>query len=86
MNKENKKAKIKRGSEVIVISGSNKGKRGKVLELLRKKSQVIVEKVAMKKKHQKPSNDNPQGGIMEREGPLHISNVMLVERYEQKKS
>ena len=66
---------IRKGDLVIVISGSNKGKRGKVLRLVG--NRVVVEKVAMIKRHQKPSQKNAQGGIIEKEGSIHISNVAL---------
>lgn len=73
------KTKIKRGSSVVVISGSHKGKSGKVLELLSKNGRVVIENVALKKKHQKASQSQPEGGMVEREGSIHISNVKLVE-------
>ena len=66
---------IRKGDMVVVISGSNKGKRGKVLRLVG--DRVVVEKVAMIKRHQKPSQKNAQGGIIEKEGSIHISNVAL---------
>jgi len=66
---------IRKGDMVVVISGSNKGKRGKVLRLVG--NRVVVEKVAMVKRHQKPSQKNAQGGIIEKEGSIHISNVAL---------
>lgn len=80
-----KKTKINRGSEVVVISGSEKGKRGKVLEVIREKDRVIVEGVALKKKHMKPSQDNQEGGVVERESSLHISNVMEAKTFDSKK-
>lgn len=67
---------IKRGDQVVVISGSHKGKAGKVLELLPKKSRAIVEGVAMLKRHTKKSEKHPNGAIVEREGSVHISNLM----------
>ena len=72
--------RIKKGDEVVVIAGSEKGKRGKILAVLTKKNRVIIEGVQMIKKHTRKSQDNPQGAIIEREGPLHVSNVKLVER------
>ncbi|MGE9297128.1 MAG: 50S ribosomal protein L24 [Puniceicoccales bacterium] len=78
------KFKIKRGDEVVVIAGSHKGQRGKVLQVLREKERVIVEGVNMIKKHQKATQDNPEGAIIEREGTLHYSNVMLAERFDKK--
>lgn len=71
--------KIKKGDLVAVIAGKDKGKQGKVLELLTKQSRVLVEGVNRVKRHTKPSQKNPQGGILEKEAPLHISNVMLVD-------
>ena len=74
-----KKTHVKKGDQVAVISGNHKGKSGRVLRVLTKKDQVLVEGVRMIKKHAAKSQDRPQGGIIEREGPLHISNVKLVE-------
>ena len=70
-----KKTHVKKGDQVMVITGNHKGKSGKVLQVLVKKDQVIIEGVRMIKKHARKSQDLPQGGIIEREGPLHISNV-----------
>ena len=72
--------KIKKGEEVIVIAGDHKGKKGKGLQVLRDKNRVIVEGVNLLKKHEKKTQDNPQGSIVEREFPIHYSNVMLAER------
>ena len=74
-----KKTHVKKGDQVKVISGNHKGGTGRVLRVIGKKDQVIVEGVRMIKKHAPKSQDRPQGGIIEREGPLHISNVKLVE-------
>ena len=68
-------AHVRKGDLVVVISGSHKGKRGKVLRLVG--DRVVVEKVAMIKRHQKPTQKSPQGGIIEKEGTIHISNVAL---------
>jgi large subunit ribosomal protein L24 len=68
-------AHVRKGDLVVVISGSNKGKRGKVLRV--DGDRVVVEKVAMIKRHTKPSQKNPQGGIVDKEGSVHISNVQL---------
>lgn len=68
---------IKKGDEVIVIAGDHKSKKGKVLQVLRDKDRVIVEGVNMIKKHERKSQDNPQGSIVEREASIHYSNVML---------
>src|SRR5918993_1506299 len=71
---------VKKGDTVQVISGNHKGATGKILAVLPKKSQVLIEGVRIIKKHTKKSQDNPNGAILEREGPLHISNVKLVEK------
>lgn len=68
--------RIKSGDTVIVIAGQDKGKKGKVLEAYPKKEKVLVEGVNIAKKNQKPNRLNPQGGIIEKEMPIHISNVM----------
>ena len=69
---------IKKGMTVRVISGNNRGEEGKVLHVFPKKERVIVEGVNFIKRHTRPSQENPQGGIAEREGTLHVSNVMVV--------
>ncbi len=71
---------VSRGDSVQVISGNHKGSTGKVLEIISGKSQVIVEGVRMIKKHQKKTQDQPNGAILSREGPIHISNVKLLEK------
>ena len=68
-------AHVRKGDLVVVISGANKGKRGKVLSVVG--DRVVVEKVAMIKRHMRPSQKNPQGGIVDKEGSIHISNVQL---------
>jgi len=67
--------KLKKGDEVVVISGDHKGNKGKILQMLREKNRVSVEGVNMIKKHEKKTQDNPQGAIIEREASLHFSNV-----------
>ncbi len=67
--------KLKKGDEVVVISGDHKGSKGKILQMLREKNRVIVEGVNMIKKHEKKTQDNPQGAIIEREASLHFSNL-----------
>ena len=67
--------KLKTGDKVVVVSGSNKGKEGKITKIL--DSRVIVEGVNMVKKHLKPTQANPEGGIVEKEAKIHVSNVML---------
>ena len=68
---------VRKGDQVVVISGKEKGKRGKVLRILNKKDRVVVERIMMVKRHTKPSQKQPQGGIIEKEGSLHVSNVSL---------
>ena len=76
---------IKRNDVVVVIAGAHKGKQGKVMSILPAKNRAIVEGVAMIKRHLKKSTDHPQGAIVEREGSVHVSNVMLLSRYESSK-
>ncbi|MDQ2824294.1 MAG: 50S ribosomal protein L24 [Verrucomicrobiota bacterium] len=71
---------VKKGDNVQVISGNFRGSTGKVLEVLPRKQRVLIEGVRIIKKHLRKSQDNPTGKIAEREGPIHISNVKLVER------
>ena len=68
---------VKRNDAVVVISGSHKGKEGKILEILPAKNRARIEGVAMVKRHTKKSQEPPQGAIVEREGSVHISNLML---------
>lgn len=79
--KYNKQSKlhIKKGDNVVVLSGNDKTKTGKVLEILTDKNRAIVEGINMVTKHQKPSAGKPEGGIKKMEGTIHISNLMLVE-------
>ena len=70
--------RIKSGMNVKVIRGNHKGKEGKVLRVINDKNRVIVEGVNLIKKHTKPSQENPKGGIVEKEGSLHVSNVMFI--------
>jgi len=79
------KLKIKRGDEVVVIAGAHKGSRGKVLQIFPETQRVIVEGVRLIKRHTKPRSQEEQGGIIEREGTLHYSNVMKAETYESRK-
>jgi large subunit ribosomal protein L24 len=71
--------KIVAGDIVKVIAGADKGKTGKVLRIYPKTNRVVVEKIRLMKRHMKPSRTVPQGGIIEREAPLHASNVMLLD-------
>lgn len=68
---------VKRGDQVVVIAGAQKGKSGKVLEILAAKGRARVEGLAMIKRHLKKSQEHPQGSITEREGSIHLSNLML---------
>jgi len=67
---------VKRGDQVVVIAGAHKGKAGKILEVLAAKSRARVEGVALVKRHLKKSQEHPQGSISEREGSVHVSNLM----------
>lgn len=68
---------IKKGDTVVVITGVDKGKKGKVLDAFPRRNRVLVEGVNMTTKHQRPSQQMQQGGIIHQEGPVHVSNVML---------
>ncbi|MEZ4387486.1 MAG: 50S ribosomal protein L24 [Candidatus Krumholzibacteriia bacterium] len=70
--------RLKKGDLVHVISGNDKGKEGKILKVYPKTQRVIVEKINLIKRHTRPTQINPQGGIVEKEAPIHVSNVMLV--------
>ena len=70
--------RIRKNDNVRVISGNDKGKEGKVLKVFPGSGKIIVEKVNMTKRHTRASKDLPQGGIIEKEGPINVSNVMLV--------
>ena len=72
------KTHVKKNDEVVEISGNHKGETGKVLQVFPEKEQVLVEGVRLIKKHARRTQDRPEGGIIEKEGPIHISNVKLV--------
>ena len=72
------KTHVKKNDEVVVISGNHKGETGKVLQVFPEKEQVLVEGVRLIKKHARRTQDRPEGGIIEKEGPIHISNVKLL--------
>ena len=74
------KTHVKKNDEVEVISGNFKGATGKVLQVFPEKGQVLVEGVRMIKKHTRKNQDHPEGAIVEREGPIHISNVKLADK------
>jgi large subunit ribosomal protein L24 len=77
---------VKKDDEVMVIAGSHKGKRGRVISVEGKKERVIVEGVHMIKKHMRKSQQHPQGAILEREGSIHISNVMRVDKFDARQA
>ena len=74
-----RKRKIRKDDEVIVLTGRDKGKRGAVLRVVTRTDRVLVEGVNVTKRHVKPTQGDPQGGIVEREAPIHISNVALID-------
>jgi large subunit ribosomal protein L24 len=77
---------IKKGDEVVVLAGAEKGKRGKIISVNRKSSRAIVEGVKMIKRHTRQSKATPQGAIVEREGTIHISNLMRAETFDARSS
>jgi large subunit ribosomal protein L24 len=74
-----KKLNIKKGDTVFVITGESKGQKGRVLEVDRNKERAIVEGVNLVSKHTKPNAKSPQGGILKKEAPVHLSNLMIVD-------
>ncbi len=77
---------VKTGDEVVVITGKDKGKRGKIKSVLTKNWRVFVEGVNLQKKHVRKSQQHPNGAILEREGHIHVSNVMLAARYDARRA
>lgn len=77
-----RKAHVKRNDEVVVIAGTERGKRGKVIRVVSEGQRVIVEGVKMIKRHTRKNQQHPQGAIVEREGTVHISNVMLAGEFD----
>ena len=75
---------VKKGDEVVVISGAERGKRGRIRQILPAKQRAIVEGLQQVKVHKKRSQDLPNGAIVEQDGNIHVSNLMLVEKYEKK--
>ena len=75
-------AHVKKNDEVVVIAGADKGKRGKIIAVLSGKQRVIVEGARMIKRHMRKSQQHPQGAILEREGTIHLSNVMKADRFD----
>jgi large subunit ribosomal protein L24 len=84
--KKDFKIHVRKDDTIVVITGKDKGKQGKVKRVLPKTGRVVVEGINMVKKHTKPSARNTQGGIIEMEAPIHSSNVMSMEKIEQKKA
>jgi len=78
-------AHVKKGDEVVVIAGSQKGKRGRIIAVLPKKHRVIVEGAGLIKRHTRKSQEHPQGAIVEREGTIHVSNVMTASEFDGRK-
>lgn len=74
-----KKLHVRSGDQVQILTGNYKGARGQVLRTIPTKNQVVVEGVNIRKRHQAPSQENPEGGIMTFEAPIHVSNVMLID-------
>lgn len=79
LESHNNKLHVKKEDTVIVITGKDKGKKGRVIAAYPRENRVLVEGVNMVKKHQKPNQQNPQGGILNQEAPIHVSNVMLLD-------
>jgi len=75
----NNKLHVKKDDTVMVITGKDKGKKGRVIAAFPRENRVLIEGVNMIKKHAKPSQANPQGGILHQEAPIHVSNVMLID-------
>jgi len=70
-------SRIKKGDQVVVLSGKYRGKSGRVLRALPKKNRLVVEGINVIKRHTRPNQRNPKGGIVEKEAPIHVSNVKL---------
>jgi large subunit ribosomal protein L24 len=81
-----KRFHIKKGDEVVVLSGTEKGKRGKIIEILSRKERAIVEGLKMIKRHTRKNQANPQGAIIEREGTIHLSNLMPAATFDERAS
>ena len=73
---------VKKGDQVVIIAGTERGKRGRVLEVIRGKQRVVIEGAKMIKRHTRKNQQHPQGAIVEREGSVHISNVMRVDQFD----
>lgn len=79
------KKQIKKGTKIIVIAGAHKGDSGKIIEVIPGKQRIRVENVNLKKRHMKPKQGSAEGSIVELEGAIHVSNVMVTEHYDFKK-
>jgi large subunit ribosomal protein L24 len=79
LESHNNKLHVKKDDTVFVITGKDKGKKGRVIAAYPRENRVLVEGINMVKKHAKPSQQNPQGGILNQEAPIHVSNVMLID-------
>lgn len=84
MQHPQKRFHVKKGDEVVVIAGTEKGKRGKIIEVQRRNLRAIVEGVKIIKRHTRKSQQHPQGAIVEREGTVHISNLMQAAEYDRR--
>ena len=84
MQTEQNKFHVKKGDEVVVIAGAEKGKRGKIIEMQRSKQRAIIEGLALITRHTRKSQQHPQGAIIEREGTIHISNLMKAEKFDSR--
>lgn len=78
------KTHVKQGDEVVVIAGREKGKRGKILQIRPAKGRAVVEGLMMIKRHLKKSEEFPEGQIAEREGSIHLSNLMLASKHDER--
>lgn len=79
LESHNNKLHVKKDDNIIVITGKDKGKKGRVIAAYPRENRVLVEGVNMVKKHSRPTQQNPQGGIVEQEAAIHVSNVMLLD-------
>jgi len=75
----NNKLHVKKDDTIVVITGKDKGKKGRIIAAYPRENRVLVEGINMVKKHAKPTQQNPQGGILDQEAPIHVSNVMLID-------
>jgi large subunit ribosomal protein L24 len=74
-----KKLRIKKGDDVMVIAGDSKGQQGRVLEVFIEKDRALVEGVNMVTRHSRPTKENPKGGILKKEAPIHVSNLKVID-------